>query len=73
MEQSWEKAVKWYSAAAQQGFPRAQCNLAWCYECGKGVEVNLTRALHWYRKAAEQDDPRGLFCLGVFYKNGKGV
>ncbi len=43
MEQSWEEAVRWYRAAAEQGLPRAQCNLAWCYEYGKGVAQDLDR------------------------------
>ncbi len=59
MEQSWEEAVRWYRAAAEQEMPRAQCNLAWCYEYGKGVEQNWKRAVHWYRQAADQGDPGG--------------
>ena len=65
MEQSWQEAVRWYRAAAEQGLPRAQCNLAWCYEYGKGVEQNFKRAVHWYRQAADQVDPCGMFCMGV--------
>ena len=60
VEQSWEEAVRWYRAAAEQGLPRAQCNLAWCYEYGKGVPQDLGESYRLYRKAAEQGDARGL-------------
>ena len=30
---------------AEQGLPRAQCNLAWCYEYGKGVRPGFGREL----------------------------
>ena len=55
MPQSWEKAVRWYTQAAEQGMPRAQYLLGWCFENGKGVEKDLDRALHLYRQAAEQE------------------
>ena len=52
---SWKEAVLWYRKAAEQELPRAQYNLAWCYENGRGVEKDRDRALELYRKAAEQD------------------
>ena len=52
MEQSWEEAVRWYRTAAEQGLPRAQCNLAWCYEYGKGVAQDSAESYRWYRRAA---------------------
>lgn len=73
VEQNWEEAVKWYRAAAEQGLASAQCNLAWCYEYGKGVEQDSTAAAAWYRRAAEQGEARGMFCLGVLYRQGSGV
>ena len=35
-----EGAVKWYEAAAKQGHVRAQFNLGWCFEKGKGAPPN---------------------------------
>ena len=32
--QSWADAVKWYRQAVEESEPRAQYNLAWCYEHG---------------------------------------
>ena len=37
-----------------QGLPRAQYNLAWCYENGRGVPRDAEKALELYRAAAEQ-------------------
>ena len=45
----------WYCKSAEQELPRAQYNLAWCYEHGRGVEKDSVRALELYQKAAEQD------------------
>ena len=57
-----------------RGLPRAQCNLAWCYEHGKGVARGLWRPrLRWYRRAAEQEDARGLFSVARCYDYGIGV
>ena len=35
VEQNWQEAVRWYQAAAEQGYPRAQCNLGVCWEFGQ--------------------------------------
>ena len=52
--QSWTEAIRWYKTAAEQKSPRAQHNLAWCYENGKGVAKDLAKALELYQAAAEQ-------------------
>ena len=54
VEQSWEEAVQWYRKAAEMGLARAQCNLAWCYEHGKGVPRDLRQARELYQAAAKQ-------------------
>jgi hypothetical protein len=41
---------------ANQSHPRAQKELAWCYEYGKGVPKNPLEAERWFRKAAMQGD-----------------
>ena len=53
--QSWADAVKWYTQAVEAGSARAQYNLAWCYEHGKGVPQDPVRARELYAAAAEQD------------------
>ena len=55
VDQSWPDAVKWYSRAAEDDDPRAQYNLAWCYEHGKGVPRDLGRARELYQAAARKE------------------
>jgi TPR repeat protein len=50
-EQNYIEAIRWYRAAAKQGFSRAQFNLGEMYEEGKGVAKNMGTALSWYKKA----------------------
>ena len=69
----YEKAVKLYKEAAEQGNVRAQYNLGLCYENGNGVEQSYTEAVRWYRKAAEQGDAEAQYNLGVSYDHGNGV
>ena len=61
------KAVEWYERAAEQGYPRAQCNLGYCYESGKGVKEDKTRAVKLYRQAAEQGSSVGQCNLCLLY------
>ena len=68
-----EKAVKWYRAAAEQGYARAQLNLGVCYENGTGVEKDAKEALKWYYIAAEQWNAEAWYNLGRCYSNGIGV
>lgn len=50
-----EKAVQWYRKAAQQGEPKAQCNLGVMHDRGSGgVHQNDALATRYYRAAAEQ-------------------
>ena len=52
--QSYEKAVEWYTKAAEQGYAYAQYNLGVCYENGQGIIQSYEKAVEWYTKAAEQ-------------------
>ena len=54
--QDMQKAVEWYTKAAEQGHAAAQYNLGNCYYDGEGVEKDLQKAIEWYTKAAEQGD-----------------
>ncbi|UQT49922.1 sel1 repeat family protein [Flavonifractor plautii] len=64
------KAVEWYERAAEQGYPRAQCNLGYCYESGKGVKEDKARAVKLYRQAAEQGSSVGQCNLGYCMLKG---
>lgn len=47
-----QEAFTCFLAAAQQGYSKAQFNVAVCYEKGRGVSKNKEKALHYYRQAA---------------------
>ena len=58
---------------ADEGYVRAQYNLALMYDTGQGVPENNTEAVRWYRKAADQGNVRAQNNLGVMYDAGEGV
>ncbi|VGO17242.1 Secretory immunoglobulin A-binding protein EsiB [Pontiella desulfatans] len=68
-----EEAVKWYQKGAELKDPAAQNGLAWCYQNGLGVYVDLSEAIRLYRLSAEQDFPKAMSNLGYCYSNGIGV
>ena len=49
--------MEWYRRATEAGQARATTNLGWCYERGKGVEVNYDECFRLYTLAAQQDYP----------------
>ena len=63
VEQSYEKALRWYLKAAEAGHAPSQANLACLYARGDGVEKDMTKAEEWVRKSAAQGDPDGLRLL----------
>lgn len=70
VENSSEKALRWYRKAADQGNRPALYNLGWMYETGEGVPRNLDEAISWYEKAAQQGDQYAPFNIGALYYNG---
>ena len=54
VEQDNAEALRWYRAAAEQGYAAAQYNLGYMYRSGKGVTRDLAAAERWYTLAAEQ-------------------
>ncbi len=69
----YQEAIKWYQKAADQGYAKAQYNLAFMYANGKGVQQDDKQALYWYQKAADQGGVNAQFNLGIMYNIGKGV
>ena len=59
--------------SAEQGDPKAQCDLASMYYQGKGVQQDYAEAVGWWRKATDQGDPKAQYALGLMYHNGQGV
>ena len=56
IKQDYQKAIYWYTKAAEQGNEIAQNRLGHMYELGTGVEQDYQKAIYWYTKAAEQGD-----------------
>lgn len=69
----WTEAVKWYRAAAEQGYAPAQHEMGVLSSMGCGMERNPSEAAKWYRKAAEQGYSMAQFELAHCYGCGFGV
>ncbi len=66
-------ALQEFRPLAEQGDAKAQFNLGFMYDNGKGVPENDAKAAKWHRKAAEQDDVMAQYSLGGMYFRGEGV
>ena len=53
MDRDPKEAVKWFTAAAKQGYTQAQNNLGLCYLEGNGVDQNPGEAVKWLTTAAK--------------------
>ena len=74
VEPDINKAVEWYSKAAQQGQPDAQYALGLIAHIGRGgFNRNFDTAVKWYELAAQSSHPEALFQLGTLYTDGFGV
>lgn len=54
LKMNYDKAIKYYKDAAEQGDAVAQNILGFMYENGRGVPENYEVAMEWYQKAEEQ-------------------
>jgi TPR repeat protein len=69
----YDEAMRWYRAAAGQGYSAAQVGLGFIYYYGHGVPRNYDEAIRWLRKAADQRNVQAENTIGVMYFNGEGV
>ncbi len=58
---------------ANDGYAKAQANVAWMYQTGKGIEKDFKKAVEWYLKAAKQNHVIAKNNLGVMHENGWGT
>ena len=64
-------AARWYRAAADAGFAKAQNNLGALYDGGDGgLGVDHGAAAFWYEKAAAQGNASALNNLGILHEDG---
>lgn len=71
--QDYVAAANWFRIAAEQGYAKAQHNLALMYENGQGVSQDSAEAAKWYHMAAEQGLASSQNNLGSMYEAGAGV
>lgn len=68
-----EAAFKEFMPLAAKGDARAQFELGFMYERGKGVPQDYKESLSWFRKSAAQGNASAQFHLGQRYDVGNGV
>lgn len=66
-------ALKEFMPLAAKGDARAQFELGYMYERGKGVTQDYAEAASWFRKSAAQGNASAQFYLGQMYDIGKGA
>ena len=84
-EQSFEKAMYWYTKGQNLGDPRCIYGVAACYHFGDGVEKDENKARELFIQAynpllelieKEKENPQkqafSKFCLGAYYYFGFG-
>jgi TPR repeat protein len=58
---------------AERGNARAQAQLGFLYEHGRGLPQDHVAAVYWYARAADQGHPTAQYLLGLMYDKGHGV
>ncbi|ALF60070.1 tetratricopeptide repeat protein [Psychrobacter urativorans] len=71
--QDTQKAIQWYTRAAEQGVAPAQLNLGIMYLRGEGVQPNLQQARKWLEKAAMRGDNRASYTLALLDEKQKNL
>ena len=72
-EQSYEKAIKYYTLSAGGGCRQAQENLGYCYYYGRDVDVDYEKAFHYFAPGAFMGNIRSLYKIGDMYRSGHYV
>lgn len=69
-EQSYEKAVEYYTMADRLGERQATENLGYCYYYGRLGEVDYEKAFHYFVKGALDNHLNSLYKIGDMYRYG---
>jgi hypothetical protein len=59
----FSEAAMWVRRAAELGYARAQLDLGYLYEQGKGVPLDHIAAYMWYKAAVDRGEHRGITAL----------
>ena len=73
VEQSYEKAIEYFTLAIQQDDPNAMFEMASMYALGIGGTKSNEKSVELYTQAAYHDHATAQANLGVFYIKGEGV
>jgi tetratricopeptide (TPR) repeat protein len=65
----FDKAIKYYKKAADQGLAIAQIKLGSIYF----YEIKYSKAFEYFEKAASQENPHAQLMLGHMFEHGKGI
>lgn len=65
-----ERAVSWFTVAANAGVPSAQFKLANAYFAGAGIARDPAQALIWYGRASQQGLPEAQNAYGIMLMGG---
>ncbi|CAH2066598.1 unnamed protein product [Thlaspi arvense] len=68
-----KEAMKWLKQSAENGYVRAQYQLALCLHQSQVVQPNMQEATRWYLKAAEGGYARAMYNVSLCYSVGQGV
>src|SRR5574344_2571338 len=71
--QDWEKALYWYTRAAEEGNIMALYRVGVINEEGRGKDADYPKAMECYTKCLEGGYPKAGYRLGMMYLDGKGV
>lgn len=70
---NYDRAIYWFTQAADAGIANAHYNLGVMAHQGLGQEADMKTALSWYQNAAELGHPEALYNLGIAYTEGIGT
>ncbi|HSJ00927.1 MAG: tetratricopeptide repeat protein [Verrucomicrobium sp.] len=73
VEKDLERAVLFFTAAADKGYRASQANLGIMYQSGDGVTKDIEKAVAYYAAAGKQGDLQSLYNLGQIYRKGLDV
>lgn len=73
VQQNDEKAMYYFTQAANRGDPFAKNQLGYMYLAGKGAERNPEKAFKYYKEAAEDGVASAQYSVGLMYLRGIGT
>lgn len=72
-EKDMDKAISWYTKAAENGQRGALLNMGAIYYNGQGVAFDFDRALYYFTWAADKGDTQAMVNLGNIYNEGRYI